>query len=57
MTAILRAKKNHFYQYQMGMLDDEEWKTMRKALGTLFMGNKLNLDVGIKANLHLTLNL
>ena len=49
MTAILRARENHFYQYQMGMLDDEEWKTMRKALGTLFMGNKLNLDVWNKS--------
>ena len=37
MTAILRARENHFYQHKMGMLDDEEWKTMRKALGTLFM--------------------
>ena len=26
MTAILRARENHFYQHQMGMLDDEEWK-------------------------------
>ena len=37
MTAILRARENHFYQHKMGMLDDEEWKTMRKALGTLFI--------------------
>ena len=43
MTAILRARENHFYQHKMGMLDDEEWKTMRKALGTLFIDNKLNL--------------
>ena len=49
MTAILRARENHFYQHQMGMLDDEEWKTMRKALGTLFIDNKLNLDIWNKS--------
>ncbi|MAU88049.1 MAG: hypothetical protein CMQ92_02275 [Gammaproteobacteria bacterium] len=49
MTAILRARENHFYQHKMGMLDDEEWKTMRKALGTLFIDNKLNLDIWNKS--------
>ena len=49
MTAILRARENHFYQHQMGMLDIEEWKTMRKALGTLFIDNKLNLDIWNKS--------
>ena len=49
MTAILRARENHFYQYKMGMLDDEEWKTMRKALGTLFIDNALNLDIWNKS--------
>ena len=33
----------------MGMLDDEEWKTMRKALGTLFIDNQLNLDIWKKS--------
>jgi hypothetical protein len=49
MTAILRARENHYYQHKMGMLDDEEWKTMRKALGTLFIDNKLNLDIWNKS--------
>ena len=49
MTAILRARENHFYQHQMGMLDIEEWKTMRKALGTLFIDNQLNLDIWNKS--------
>ena len=33
----------------MGMLDIEEWKTMRKALGTLFIDNQLNLDIWNKS--------
>ena len=31
------------------MLDIEEWKTMRKALGTLFIDNQLNLDIWNKS--------
>ena len=49
MTAILRARENHFYQHEMGMLDINEWKTMRKALGTLFIDNQLNLDIWNKS--------
>ena len=44
----IESKENHFYQHQMGMLDIEEWKT-RKALGTLFIDNQLNLDIWNKS--------
>ena len=57
MTAILRARENHFYQHKMGMLDDEEWKTMRKALGTLFIDNTLIWIFGVKVNQLLILSL
>ena len=43
-SAIVRARQNQFYQYSIGMLDEDEWNSMVSSLKTLFNDEK-NIEV------------
>ena len=43
-SAIVRARQNQFYQYSIGMLDEDEWNSMVSSLKTLF-NDKKNIEV------------
>ena len=35
-AVMLRSRENQYYQYTIGMLDEEEWDSMLKSFKTLF---------------------
>ena len=35
-AVMLRSRENQYYQYTIGMLDEEEWNSMLKSFKTLF---------------------
>ena len=35
-SVMLRARENQFYQFKIGMLDEEEWSSMLISFKTLF---------------------
>ena len=54
----LRARENHFYQHKMGMLDDEEWKTLEESIRHTFYRQQFTIWIfGIKADIIVYANL